>query len=433
MERKLKQKGPWLVVSDSKGQIFEVPGLLMVGSACGCVRVPEKDDLIPLPFGSNLYMLPGRHPVGWDARTGKQVVLKEYQGEPVFAACAFMAPAHLQILTAHYDEKKDAPRLPLYSYTAVGWMDDGFVAAGMRIDKDSRQDLCHVDLEEVSRNAKEMKRRFASNRLVAHLVDNCVCRYGCPAARNFALQRWEAPIPTSTSCNAMCLGCISKQRDGFGFPASHDRISFLPTPEEIAEFAVPHLEKAENPVVSFGQGCEGEPLMNADLLEKAILLIRKRTGKGVVNLNTNASRPEVVERLCDAGLDSIRVSLSSARKEWYEKYFRPKGYTFENVVETMRIARKKGIWMSINYFVLPGFTDLPEEYEALVRLHSEVRLDMIQTRNLNIDPVWYIGKMGLEKEAAKAMGIRQWVGELRKQKPVIKLGYFNPPIRSMVK
>ncbi len=430
---KKTEKLPLLVVSDAKGNVFEVPELLMLGSSCGKVVLPDKKDIMPLPFGSNLYMLPGRHPVGYDPKTGKNVVLKKYKGQPVFAACAFMAPAHLQILTAHYVEKKDAPRLPLYSYTAVGWQADGFVVPAIRIDKDDRQDLCNVDHEKIRINSEKTIKRYPANRLVHHLISNCVFRYGCPAARNFAMQRWEAPIPTSMSCNASCLGCISKQRDGFGFPASHDRISFVPSPEEIAEYTVEHLEHAENPVVSFGQGCEGEPLMNADVLVKAVRLIRKQTSKGIVNLNTNASKPESIARLCDAGLDSIRVSLSSARKKWYEAYYRPRGYIFEDVVESMRVARKKKIWMSVNYFVLPGFIDLPAEINAFSKIHEEVHFDMVQTRNLNIDPVWYISRLGLDKAEEQPLGIRKWVEALRALKPVLKLGYYNPPISTMKK
>ncbi len=391
------------------------------------VAAPEEADLIPLPFGSNLYMLPGRNAVGLDPKTGKTAVIKEYQGERVFAAAAFMAPAHLQILTANYVEEKNAPRLPLYSYTAVGWLNGKFVVPGIRIDRDNRQDLCTVDLKVIQKNADAMLKRFPKNRLVRHLVENCVCRYGCPAARNFAMQRWEAPIPTSRACNASCLGCISLQKDNFGFPASHDRIAFVPTPEEIAEYTVPHLEKAERPVVSFGQGCEGEPLINADVLIDAVKLIRSKTKKGIINLNTNASKPEAIDRLCAAGLDSIRVSLSSARKKWYEAYFRPAGYCFEDVVESMRVARKHRIWISVNYFVLPGFIDLPDEYGAFNKLNAEVKLNMVQTRNLNIDPSWYIAKMGLDKVDEKPIGIREWVGKLRTEHPGLKLGYFNPP------
>jgi hypothetical protein len=58
---------------------------------------------------------------------------------------------------------------------------------------------------------------------------------------------------------------------------------------------------------------------------------------------------------------------------------------------------------------------------------------MVQTRNLNIDPVWYVAKMGLGKETEKPLGIANWVSKLKNLTPRLKLGYFNPPINTMKK
>ncbi len=41
----------------------------------------------------------------------------------------------------------------------------------------------------------------------------------------------------------------------------------------------------------------------------------------------------------------------------------------------------------------PGMTDSVEEYEALRKLIKETGLKMIQWRNFNIDPDWYMGKL----------------------------------------
>ena len=201
--------------------------------------------------------------------------------------------------------------------------------------------------------------------------------------------RWEAPLPTSPSCNARCLGCLSRQPPDSCCPATQDRITFTPTVDEILEIAVPHLEAAPRAVASFGQGCEGEPLLVAPLIEAAVRAIRARTARGTLNLNTNASRPAALERILDAGLDSVRVSLNSARPELYRAYARPQGYGFEDVVESMRAVRRRGKFLSINYFVFPGVTDDPAEWAAFRKLLREVRPDLIQWRNLNLDPAWY--------------------------------------------
>jgi pyruvate-formate lyase-activating enzyme len=301
----------------------------------------------------------------------------------------------------------------------------------MRIDRDIRQDLGLVDLKTVRREARAILRKYPANRLVRHLVENCVFRYGCPAARNFSLGRFECPLPVSRACNSGCLGCISRQPKSAGFPASHDRICFRPSPEEVAEVAVQHLERAEHPVVSFGQGCEGEPLTEGKLLEESIRLIRKKTRKGIINLNTNASMPDVMERLCRAGLDSVRVSLSSAKKKYYDLYYKPRNYSFEDVVKSLKIASRHGCWTSVNYLMFPGFTDDPDEMKALDKLLAKVDLDMIQTRNLNIDPEWYAAKMGLKGGDGRPIGMRKWIRFMRKKHPTLKLGYFNPSQKTM--
>ena len=89
-----------------------------------------------------------------------------------------------------------------------------------------------------------------------------------------------------------------------------------------------------------GQGCEGDPLQNAGLLAESSALYRAGGGKGTINCNTNASDPEAVAMLCDAGLTSLRASLCSARPELYEAYHRPVGYGFADARRSLAIARK---------------------------------------------------------------------------------------------
>jgi len=423
---------PLLLASDPEGEIFEIPGLYMTGMILGRPVLPAKNDCIELPGGSDLFRLPGRAPVGYDPVKNEYVTLREYRGMPVEAVAAFVAPAYLQILPASFETKKGAQRLPLYCYTAAGWMNGKFVVPALRIDPDQRQDYRHIDLCMVERKAGIMLKRFPRNRLVAHLVNNCVKRYGCPAARNFVMGRWECPIPASRACNSACLGCISLQPRSSGFKAPHERIAFVPTPEEIIEFTVEHLETAPRPVVSFGQGCEGEPLLVGDVLEEAIGGIRKRTRRGIINLNSNGSLPRVVERLCRAGLDSMRVSLSSAQRGFYDAYYRPKGYGFDDVKESLRMMRSFGRWTSINYLIFPGFTDTHDEIAALGSFIMETRINMIQTRNLNIDPEWYIDKAGIDRRN-RPVGMRKWVSVVKKQNPGMMLGYFNPPLSVMKK
>ena len=315
--------------------------------------------------------------------------------------------------------------MPLFAYTAVGWLNGGFVVPAVRIDSDRRQDFCNFDPKLIERNARRRMKAERENRLLLHF-GRCALTYGCPAAKNLFMNRWEAPLPSSPECNARCIGCISRQ-EGTGLKATQERIDFVPSPEEISGVAVPHLQNAPRAVVSFGQGCEGEPLLQAAVIEASIRTIRKATGRGTINLNTNGSLPEAVEKLCLAGLQSIRVSMNSARPQYYEKYFRPKGFSFEHARRSISVVKANGGFASINYFVLPGFTDQKSEWTALRKLISETRLDLIQMRNLNIDPEWYLDILKPDLREEK-LGVSRLISMIREEFPNLRLGYFNPPL-----
>ena len=417
---------PSLVFADSQGSIIDYPPLQMAGMSNGHFVTPERTDLIPLPNGSELFVLPGRLPVAFDPETSEPLLLEDNPFEPgasIQAVAAFMAPAHTSILTAAFQTADNAPTLPLFAYTAVGWSKGRFWVAAFRSDPDKRQDSDQFTQSSVDTRTRRKLKQHPDNRLIQHLGKCCLV-YGCPAARNYFLGRWEAPIPTSPSCNARCVGCISLQSSGC-CPSTQERITFVPSPKEISTMAVDHLNQAPKPIVSFGQGCEGEPLLQADTIAAAIRLIRQETGKGTINLNSNSSLPHALEKLVDAGLDSLRVSLNSAQERYYTGYYRPSGYTFADVLGSIRLMKSAGRFVSLNYFILPGLSDSAPEFEALCSLVASCRPDMIQLRNLNMDPEWYLRTIGLPGSAT-AMGIRPWLKALKKEFPALRFGYFNP-------
>ena len=419
---------PCLLFADKDGNITEFKELEMVGMSNGGFYRPELEDIIPLPEGSELFTLPKRLPIGWDRTGNEPVLLAEdpfSQGEIVQAVSAFISPAHTSIYSSAYQSLADAPILPLFAYTAVGWYDDRFWVTAFRSDNDVRQDIDQYSQKTVNQKTESKLQQFPDNRLIQHL-GKCCLTYGCPAARNYFMERWEAPLPTSPTCNARCIGCISLQESGC-CPSTQDRIDFVPSVAEVAEIAIHHLRTADNPIVSFGQGCEGEPLLQADVLEQSIIEIRKKTNRGTINLNSNSSLPKKVSKLADAGLDSIRVSLNSAQEKYYNLYYRPLGYTFTDVMHSIDSMKEKGRFVSLNYFVFPGFTDSKDEYTALCHLIENHHPDYIQLRNFNMDPEIYLKTLGLV-ENTPCYGIRNWVAKLQDKFPSLKFGYFNPQI-----
>jgi len=413
---------PFILYSDGAGNIFEDTSLYAVGrTGWDAIPVPT-DEWIQLPTGGQLYELPGRRGIGIDVETGEMKLCQKG-----WAVAAFIPPAHTGFYLAAYETAPDAPTLPLFCYTAVGWHNEGFYVPAVRIEQDIRQESAGFDETEIKGGVEKFIEAYPHNRLVAHLANNCALTYHCPAARNYFIGRWECPIPTSPACNANCLGCISFQPVEETIFSTQDRLTFKPSAEEIIEYTVPHLETAPYPIVSFGQGCEGEPLLMWETIKKTIVEIRKHTKKGSININTNGSKPDAVKALCEAGLDSIRVSLNSVRPEVYLPYYRPNNYTFDDVVESLKTVRSFGGWTSINYFVFPGMTDSVAEYEALRQLIIDTDLCMIQWRNFNIDPDWYLGKIGVT-DTGETLGMKQLLELLQEEFPKLKFGYFNPPI-----
>jgi pyruvate-formate lyase-activating enzyme len=414
---------PSAIVADAAGRIMDLPGLAAAGRYGRDIRPLETAPLIPLPRQSQLYLLPGRRAMGFGSDGKPQTADKAFT-----AVAAFLPPGYTALALAAFECAPDAPMLPLYCYGVVCWHRGRLHVPAIRVDSDPKHDPSEFDSRQVAREVQRWLKQFPRNRLIAHHGQVCALRYGCPNAANLFLRRWEAPVAVSGTCNAACQGCISKQ-DKTGIPSSQERIGFVPTVEEIVELAVPHLETAPRAMISFGQGCEGEPLLQGALIEKAIREIRRRTRRGTLHINTNGSRPDVVARLIAAGLDSIRVSLNSAREPLYSAYYRCRGYRFADVLDTLRVARAGGLWVSLNYLTFPGVTDDPREYQALAGRLKTFKPDMIQWRNLNIDPDVYMDTVdrAVGHHRRRALGLAALMRRVHRDFPAIRFGYFNPP------
>jgi len=381
-------------------------------------------DLIKLPACSEIFKLPGRHAVSYDPAK-----LNFAEDRKSFAVAAFLPPGYTVTYNSAYKEIGRPRKLPLFAYAACAFYKGDIYTAAVRVDKSPCHDSRFMDMNTVRKNAGRVLKIFPKNSLIRHLK-NCALYYNCPNAKNFFLNRYEAPLPASPSCNAQCAGCISFQPDG-DCPQTQPRIKFIPSADELAEIALFHIENTRNPIVSFGQGCEGEPLLCAGIIEKAIKLIRQKTSKGIINMNTNASSPAAIIRLVDAGLDSIRVSLNSAREKYYTNYYNPIGYSFDDVTRSIDMAKKKKCFVSLNYLTMPGFTDSKDEFSGLRKFLSIYGVDMIQWRNLNYDPLRYFKEIRISVESSQMLGVREIIMSLKKEFSNLRMGYFNPAPSSL--
>ena len=440
------------VVANEKGEFFELEDYGAAGMQGREPLLLTRKDTIEMPYGSELMMLPGMKPLVFSFDRGRFESLHENPyspGEKIFPVAIFNSPGYVNRYFCAYENPVPDTLLPLFSYGAGGWADGTFHSAAICVDTEPRQDLRLMPHKGIVAGVDQMQHKYPDNRLMRHL-ERCALEYGCPAAKNFFLGRYEAPLPTSKACNANCLGCISLQREN-NLMACQERISFTPVPHEIAEVALEHFSeikpehfaettpehfaetvpehfpKVTHAVASFGQGCEGDPLTAFHVIEPAIRSIRKATDTGTINMNTNAGMPVLLGRLFDAGLDSVRVSMNSVRKSCYTTYFRPAGYSYEDVIESIEIAGKKGKFVSINYLNCPGVTDSENEFIALKQFLKAYPVNMIQWRNMNYDPLSYFKIMEKAGGESQALGMEYIIQELQKEFPELMHGYFNPP------
>lgn len=417
------------VWANNYGEIQEAKNYIAMGRTGNSHAVMEEEALIPLPSSSELHFLPGRIPFGKNRRSDKTEAISisssiHGKREEANSVSAILPPGYTRTYVPSFEKKFQAPTLPFFAYTAVSYKDEKLYAAAVRTEDNFRWDVSQFNGTDLKNKIKSLLKAFPKNRILKHLA-NCSIEYRCLTAQNIFYQRWEGGIPISPRCNARCVGCISFQSQDLP-SAPQSRIRFSALPEEVTELAVFHLN-SPNAIVSFGQGCEGEPTMLGGLLEESIKKIRFITSKGTININTNGSKTEIIRRLADAGLDSIRVSINSAVPENYKLYFRPLDYTFDDVKATIKTAAELGIFVSLNLLVMPGVTDNEEELEALIDFARDCSINMIQLRNLNIDPDLYFKT--IKAPPGRSTSIVNMIKTFKKELPQVKIGNFTPALR----
>jgi pyruvate-formate lyase-activating enzyme len=406
-----------LVYSDLQGNVYDHPDYHSLGRNAEMITEIMEDELIPLPEGATLVSLPFTRPVGIHTQTGKmQLVEGDYH-----AVGALLPQGFTRLLLPGYVKSDKSQSLPLFGYTAVVWKNDGFYVAARQSDNPYYWNPVNCDPDELEVQVNRLVAKYPDNRLYEHL-SNCALGYECLTASNTFLNRWEGAVPVSFSCNAGCFGCISEQPEDSGFPAPQTRMNFKPKVEEMVQVMLEHLRTPES-IISFGQGCEGEPSTQAPLIIEAIKQVREQTKMGYININTNAGLSDHIRGIVDAGLDLMRVSTISALDDHYNAYYKPRGYSLKNVEKSLRYATDQGVITSINYLVFPGVTDREEEIEAMIEFVRRTGLQLIQLRNLNIDPESYLGI--IPKAQGELLGMKQMIEIFQEELPNVILGSYT--------
>ena len=399
--------------ADDNGEIFDKPGVVGVGRIGNEIVEIKPQDLIKLPDSADLMFLPDRNAVGLN----KNGQFTKINGR---AVSAILPAGYTRTHLPAFENQSKSQQLPLYGYTAVVLYRDDLYTTAIYTDENHKWDPINYNTRDLKKLVRRVKKELPDNRIVEQ-VANCSLNWHCCTAQNLFYRRWEAGIPTSPTCNAQCLGCISLQ-PAECCPSPQSRITFKPTVEEIADVGVYHLTTAPDAIISFGQGCEGEPSLAADNISEAIKLIRSKTQRGQINMNSNAGFTEGVKKIVDAGLDSIRVSIISARDESYDDYYKA-AYHLTNVKESIKYALDKNVYVSLNMLYFPGFNDREEELNAWIKFFEELPVQMIQVRNLNIDPDIFLNTM--PQQSGKMLGTKKFLQTLKNKFNNLQIGSFS--------
>ncbi len=411
-----------LVYADKDGNVFDHPHYEALGRSGDMIVEMLEEELIPLPEGATLVSLPFTKPIGLNPESGNMEVVPD----GAQAVGALLPQGYTRLCLPGYVKADKNEKLPLFGYTAVVWKDGGFYVAAEQSDDPERWDPLNCDQGELNVQVERLLQKYPENRLFQHL-SNCALGYECLTASNTFLGRWEGAVPVSYSCNAGCFGCISEQPDDSGFVAPQTRMNFKPQVQEVVDIMLEHL-KHPDAIISFGQGCEGEPSTQVKIIVEAMKEVRSRTSNGFININTNAGLTDFIRAIVDAGLDLMRVSTISALDDHYNAYYKPRGYTLQNVEKSLRYATDKGVYTSINYLIFPGVTDREEEIEAMIGFVKRSGLRLIQMRNLNIDPESYLEL--IPKAQGEVYGMKTMLEIFRQELPDVVIGSYThvPPL-----
>lgn len=370
-----------LVSCDTAGRISYDPRYVPLADG-GLIREPRSDELIAAPRSTQRMRLPGRAPL---------TTIGPIASRSAFAVA--LPAGYTRLLVPAYATARDAAALPLFGYTFACALDERLHVAAIKTDESDDWKPRAFKRGELERIVERRLRAQPGNGVLRQLA-LCSRDYACFTAQNVFLERGEAALPVSPKCNARCIGCISEQDEDAGVPSPQARIVDEAAAAQLAAVALYHLERVEDGIVSFGQGCEGEPLLRSITIARAIERIRAKRANGTINLNSNGSLPRALARCIDAGLQAVRISLNSFRPDVYAAYYRPAGYSLDDVFASIGIAIERGLRVSLNLLTHPGVTDDADEVAAMERFLRANRVWMVQTRTLNIDPNVYFEAVG---------------------------------------
>jgi hypothetical protein len=191
--------------------------------------------------------------------------------------------------------------------------------------------------------------------------------------------------------------------------------------KEMVDKSVTRLQSSSKHLMRFELNDSGA----APEITRAVQGIRQRTEEGLIYIDAHQIDPGTIKSCCEAGTDWIGVNLNSAQPKYFERFYKRRGHTFEELLTCLRMINQSGCGIILNYGVFPGLTDHPAEMEALEKLFNTVNIGMFQPYNLPVDPEWYMDKLMMMSLPRKQVGMRAWWEHIGKDYPGIEAGYLE--------
>jgi len=180
---------------------------------------------------------------------------------------------------------------------------------------------------------------------------------------NFGREISYLRVSITDRCNYRCIYCQSEKE--FEFIPHQEILRF----EEIVEI----VQEAVNLGITKVRVTGGEPLVREGIVD-FIRQLRKINKLEDISLTTNGFfLPEYAEKLKNAGLNRVNISLDSLQEEKYKKITR--GGSLEKALKGIDSALKAGLLpIKINTVLIRGIND--DEVEDFVRLALERPLNI---------------------------------------------------------
>lgn len=217
-------------------------------------------------------------------------------------------------------------------------------------------------------------------------------------------------ISLTEKCNFRCVYCMPEE--GVSLTARSELLSLEERKRAIDMFAAMGVTKL--------RFTGGEPTISKQL--EPLIRHAKAPGRGIESVGITSNGLLLkgqLQRLVDAGLDSVNVSLDTLEEEQFAKITRRSGKGLYRVLSAVHAAIASGLRVKVNCVLFRGLND--HEVKDFVQLTRESRLDVrfIELMPFNgneWDPQKFISYIEVIEDLRTRHGVHLLPYDLEKQR-----------------